>query len=161
MVLSMWETKEIKLAYDLSKWGRLLSVAYRCTVYAQRWTSTEKLHFPTFFLTECWANQPHTSPCPTLRQWETVSFWDTLWTLELMLVTSQAIKRDLWTSGALCTLPFWTAQQPGICVPALNYKTIFINKSEPITIKLLSVFKIIIKIKEMIYSKDFKWHLLK
>lgn len=39
---------------------------------------------------------------------------------------------------------------------ALKRRNGFINKSEPITIKLLSVFKIIIKIKEMIYSEDFR-----
>lgn len=39
---------------------------------------------------------------------------------------------------------------------ALKRRNGFINKSEPITIKLLSAFKIIIKIKEMIYSEDFR-----
>lgn len=53
------------------------------------------------------------------------------------------------------TTPF-EQLKPGTCVPALKCKNVFINKSEPITIKLLSVLKIIIKIKEMIYSEDFK-----
>lgn len=39
---------------------------------------------------------------------------------------------------------------------ALEWRNGFVNKSEPITIKLLSVFKIIITIKEMIHSEDFR-----
>lgn len=91
-----------------------------------------------------------------LWQWQIPSFRDALWTLELTLVVPEAIERDLDSH--------WSTLYPAVqnnSAAALKCKNLFINKSKPITIKLLSVLKIIIKIKELIYPEDFKWYLLK
>lgn len=133
-----------------------LQKCYFCSALKKHW----KVVLSYIFLREYWAK--HVSPGTIVD----LSFGDALWTLQLAPVTSQAIKIDFQITTAVLLHPtIWSPFEPnsaaGIRVPALKCEDVFINKSEAITIKLLSVSEIIATIKEMIYSEDFKWHLLK
>lgn len=148
-VLLMRENKKTQLAYDLKR------VAYRSGVRSQHW----QVVFSHTFLREHWAKPAPPLPITThLWWWKILSFRDALWTLQLILVISQATKPDFYWS-TLPSQPIWRALQLGsVRLPSIA-NIVPIKKSEPITIKLLSVIEIGIKIKEVIYSEDFKWHL--